>query len=328
MKRFILGLLSVFLISCTTAGGNSGTFENVPPAAATEEARLEQLSRMGIGFLTVEIPEGSPVVSIFSNTIVPNPLPEAAQAFFGDAVFYRFDQTYLFDNRERKADFYVMFFDFPKETRDFTSVKQGSVIGERGKLKPKLTIVSKSLHPYLVVNSSSMPAYEFGYYFFYPDFLMSTAGNPDFFSFLPIADINGYLIDSARNTGNTNGDTIFGTRMRYKSSLDSYPRPLTPGETAEIAMYERVIYGRSGLYVLGIEISVGGYPYLLCWQKGFDGFLRNEYILRQPVWLYATLAAYNSQNNKGYIFVRDFRPLSVEEMYDGRIGEIKKALNK
>jgi len=84
-----------------------------------------------------------------------------------------------------------------------------------------------------------------------------------------------------------------------------------------------MIYGRTGLISFISEINVGGYDYFLCWQNGFLEYLRRGYTLNNDIYLFGVIVTYNPWQKKGYIFLRDFSPWSLEEMYEGRLGELR-----
>ena len=90
-------------------------------------------------------------------------------------------------------------------------------------------------------------------------------------------------------------------------------------------MYERLVYGKNGVIANITEINAGGYTYWLCWQNGFNEYLQRGYSLNDDIWLYGVIVTYNPWEKRGYIFLRDFTPVPVEEIFEGRMRELRGA---
>ncbi|QQO10282.1 hypothetical protein [Breznakiella homolactica] len=315
MKAIVLlaAVLSVF--SCATNGGKSAGQQEVPDAAEQTEDVLS-----GFPIITISAPDGL-VYSNFSTEIVESPLSEKAQALFGNALTYRFTTEYSLYNTPKTVTYYAMVFDFiPADNVDPASVKRGDVVGVQDGKPAKVLTFSRSADPYLIINCGNRP-YEYdGFYWFESTFLFPT-GNTNWLSFNPTEDISADLIGIADHvTSEAPGFTFYPQfRVRYKTVLTDYPRPATDKEKSTIAAYENAFYRQSGITTHVSPIKAGDYDYLLCWQSGFDGYLRDEYTLGNDIWLFGSIVTYNIWDNCGYIFLRDFKTESLEDMYEGRI---------
>jgi len=186
-----------------------------------------------------------------------------------------------------------------------------------------MLVFSKTLDPYLVLNSNRPPAYYAGYFWFNPSFLSAT-GPTKWITFDPVNDLGSKLAEIASHVSDKSpGLAVYDQKVRFRTKLSQYPRGISDEERKSISAYESIIYGRNGIIADITEIKADGYTYLLCWQNGFQDYLKKEYTLNDDIWLYGVIVTYNVWEKKGYVFLRDFTMASPEEMYEGRIKELK-----
>jgi hypothetical protein len=53
--------------------------------------------------------------------------------------------------------------------------------------------------------------------------------------------------------------------------------------------------------------------------------LKNEYRPPDDIWIYGSIVTYSAWDNCGYLFVRDFKFETLEDMYKNRLEIIKSA---
>jgi len=262
--------------------------------------------------------------SMFSGIVVDNSFTQSELDIFENRLIIQVEDHYTLYNEHCGSTFYVMVFNnIEKSVSDGMSVEAGTIIGHVEGGKASLVVFSETLDPYLVVSSNSPPVYYAGYFWFDPVFL-SPSGNTRWLTFDPVDSIDTGLIRIADQVlSEAPGLTLFNQRVRFKTELSQYPRAITAEERAAIGGYERLLYGRTGVIANITEINAGGYTYWLCWQNGFNDYLQRGYSLNDDIWLYGVIVTYNAWEERGYILLRDFTPVPVEEIFEGRMKELR-----
>jgi len=261
--------------------------------------------------------------SFFTGKVVDEKFQQNEFNIFDGRLIIQMELNYVLYDKKNGGVFYLMIFDFIKDAPAGKNIVPGDIIGKVDKNNAGLLVFSETLDPYLVVSSNSPPVFYKGYFWFNPSFL-SASGPAKWLSFNPIEDIDKELTEITRNLMNEKpGITVFDKRIRFKAKLSQYPRVMSEKEKMPVSVYENIIYGRSGIITDISEINAGGYNYFFCWQNGFREYLEREYVLGEEIWLYGTIVTYDVWSKKGYIFIRDFTPIRPEEIYEGRIRELK-----
>jgi hypothetical protein len=319
----IIASVILFLALCVTAGNENAAGQETQ--AAGEAVSVE---RFPVG--AIQSPDGL-VRSIFDTPLeaADNPLSADAQKLLGTNVVYRLSSAYELYDKEHTAEYYAVLFDFTKTADITSSMKDGDVIGKIDGSDPKLLVFCRTIDPYLVINCERSPYYYDGFYWFYPAFLFRS-GDTVWLSFAPADNIDDVLIVIAEHVrDDPPGFTYYpSVRVRFKTQLAEYPRPLTDIEKGRIAGYESRFYRREGLSTHATERYAGGYQYLLCWQEGFDEYLKNEYTLNDDIWIYGSVVTYDVWVKCGYLFIRDFKEETLENMYEERLEIVKEILSR
>jgi len=274
--------------------------------------------------ITYNPPPNGAIYSIFDGIVVNNSFTKSELEIFNNKVIIQIDSHYVLYNESRETTYYIMVFDFKKNISDGMLVKTMDVIGhaELGN-SAKVLAFSESLDPYLVINSSTPPVYYAGYFWFNPHF-MAPSGDTKWVSFNPVEDIETELTKIAEHVLEEEaGLAFFDKKIRFKVNLSEYPRNITDEEREAIYFHELFSYRRTGVISHITEFKVGEYVYLLCWQNGFYEYLQWQNVLNSDIWVYGSVVSYSTWNNMGYIFLRDFSVTSLEEMYEGRMWELR-----
>ena len=237
---------------------------------------------------------------------------------FDNRLIIKIDENFTLFNEFTENSYYLMIFDFFSIIPDGSKIELGDLIGHTGSSSAKIIVFSETLDPYLVVTSESKPVFYNGYFWFHPGFFSPTGGT-NWLSFDPVESITAVLAEAAEYSSSNPGFTWLNQRVRFKYAISHYPKNITENERNEISIYENMLYGRSGIIGYITEINTGSLNYVLCWQNGFLNYLRREYTLNNDIWLYGVLVRYDPWLNKGYIFLRDFTYISIEEMYEERL---------
>jgi len=205
---------------------------------------------------------------------------------------------------------------FNKTVSNNENIKRGDIIGVGN--EPKLIIFSRTIDPFLVINCISMPKYYDGFYFFDAMFLLSS-GSTNWFSFEQVVSIENIINEIIQIH---QGVSFFPTfRYSFLGKLNEYPREITNIERQEISAFEHMLIGRNIITHIN-EIQIDQNRIFLCWQNGFDQHLRNQYLLNNDIWFYSMSIMYNANEKKGFIFLRDFKLETLENMYNNRINII------
>jgi hypothetical protein len=275
--------------------------------------------------VTMNAPNGN-VFSYLDAAIVDNPLPKEKQKIFNDNIVYSLSSTYTLYNKESTVKYYVIVFDFIKTVNDINNIKYRDIIGKTNGNDPKLLVFCSTLDPLFVINCDSFPYFYEGFYWFDGSFLLpSSTTNAKWLNFKPTENINKILIDMADHVMESAPSlTIFyNENYRFKTQLKEYPRQLSGDEKQRIANLEKRTFSKTGIITHVNEIRAGKYKYMLCWQSGFDQYLTKEYKLNNDIWIYGRVMTYSIWDNCGYIFIRDFKLETLEEMYEKRLKIIK-----
>jgi hypothetical protein len=223
---------------------------------------------------------------------------------------------------KRQAQFQLVYYSLDTVADGLGTVKRGDVIGTASS-QVRVVVASDTLDPYLVASSTRPPVKMAGKYWFWPAFLFPT-GSTAYLTFDTCADFTKALADVASEASDPPGYVFYPSyRIRFETTLDALPVPLTDGERKDIAGYEHDYYGKSGLYLYKNEIQAGGYTYLICWQGKFDQYLKDEYTLGGKLWLYGNIVTYDYWKKTGYVFIRDFSLKSIETILADKLTALK-----
>jgi len=300
--------LSVFLFvfcSCVSTQGSGGaksgrSIENFP-------------------VISVTTMDNGDVPSYFDAGIVDNPLSAEGKKVFGDNVVYSLNKTYKLYGKESTIDYYVIVFDFKKTISNTEKVKKMDIIGKSTGKDPKVLVFCKTMDPFFVITCNNYPYHYDDFYWFEGSFLFPS-DNPKWLNFEPTDNIEKILVDMADHAKDSSSSLNYypDSIYRFKTKLDKYPRKAADNELKNMSMYENLLYNRAGITTHVSEFQAGKYKFLLCWQKGFDQYLSKEYKLNSDIWIFGAAVTYSVFNNCGYIFVRDFSLVSLEQIYQDR----------
>jgi len=266
-------------------------------------------------------PADGQVRSPFDAEVEKAPAPDL---FGPGAVALHFQREYEIRGTPASAGFTVVLYGFTGGTPPQGLVKKGDVLGTNPDKGLRIALWSDKVDDYLVLMSTQKPVRLAERYWYNPSFLFSN-GSTAYLSFRQKDDFLQTLMGVADEaTEGPPGFVLYPDfRVRFKTSLAEYPRALTDDEKDNLAGYETRLYGRSGLLKFATTVKAGKYDYLLCWQGGFDGYLKQEYQLGSDLWIYGAIATYDAWKSVGYIFVRDFSLNSVDAMVDQRLAALR-----
>ena len=318
-------ILLMILMSCGTAKGSEQETNTQADFLEYEKIIIldENSKTSDFPFLSYNPPPDRLFRSAFIGKVDDDSFRQKELNIFDGRLIIEMETDYVLYKENKQIKYYLMIFDFNKSVSDGIPVSPGDVLGQVGDKKAKLLVFSETLDPYLVISSGSYPVFFAGYFWFDPSFLTPN-GAAKWLAFDPVDNVDNEIMEIASHVKNeTPGLAIYDKRIRFSTKLSQYPREMSDDEKKSIQSYERILYGRNGIVADVTEVNAEGCNYLLCWQNGFLEHLKKEYVLNDEIWLYGVILTYDVWKERGYIFLRDFTPVSLEEMYEGRLRILK-----
>jgi hypothetical protein len=322
MTRHPIRLALCASAAAMALAGCAGAPRALPPTSearsARGEARLPSFHEFfralpSIG-LRPDSPDGKVRSPVAGNVVAAESVFPDASAL-GKSVCVRTSVEYAMDNNIREDSFLVVIGGLESATAKPGPIKAGDAIGTTPGGEFYCAIAADFASPYLVVMSPCRAERAEGRWWFDPSFLFSS-GTTSWLTFDPIASFGDAVKDIGDHVRSESVSMqVFFDRYRFAARLEEYPIPLTDEEKGGIRAYERVLYEKDGIYEFGQRVHAGGYEVLLCWQEGFDRYLRDEYEPGGLIWLFGNLVTYDPKSETAYFFIRDFALESVEEMY-------------
>lgn len=326
MRSFATFLLLLALCSCGSSPSPSAGNESKSTAVQnqTQNQNPAQAQNQGIEKFpcTILSVRGGNVLSFFENDIVDYPLPADSEILFGDNIVYRFTSSYKLYDKESTVEYFVIIFNFKKTVGETKNVKPGDIIGKT-KDNIKILVFCKTIDPFLVINCSNLPYYYNDFYWFEATFLFpsQSSANTRWLSFEPTDNIEKILIDIADDAikSDPGKASVVGKRYRFKTKLTEYPHAISGVEKYIIPAYDKALFNRNDVTNSISEFKAGPYKFILCWQKGFEQYLLDEYKLNNDLWIYGVIVNFNPFDNSGYIYIIDFKQETLEQMLENRL---------
>lgn len=208
-------------------------------------------------------------------------------------------------------------------------ITQGEIIGIMGN-SPYLSSRLRELDPFMIRTSFTKPLWDGSFWWYSPDWIQPSTTN--FLSFRPVDSLEE-AIDDFYNRWFIEGDEAKGVTLHYFPNLDrirvlykimEFPKPLIT-ESKALRLTELQFYAKQGIFTLVNRIDRGAkYSAVLYWQKGFDRYLKEEYSLESPIWLYCSIYALDHEKREIIICVRDFALQNDQVIIENRIMELLK----
>lgn len=229
-------------------------------------------------------------------------------------------QSYLNDRIE--TDVFELFYGNLSRIEAGLALEQDVQVGAQiGIANSGSYVTARSRTPlsFMVRLSERQPVKHDGYWYFSPDWMFPN--KTDFLSFRPVKSLEESLKDFYRRweieKEEKKGFTVHYhpelDRIRFAWKLNQYPKALT--EIASLSFTENQFYFRTNLFVLENrleELKISGYTPIIYWQSGFDKHLREEYVLKNTLYVYASIYTIDHANKLILICARDFA-LSPDE---------------
>ncbi|TGL97400.1 hypothetical protein EHQ76_14795 [Leptospira barantonii] len=209
-------------------------------------------------------------------------------------------------------------------------VQRGTQIGI-GTPDSYVTSRSKTLLPFMVRLSERQPVKQNDFWYFSPDWMFPH--KTDFLSFRPVKSFEEALKDFYHRweveKEEKKGFTIHHhpdlDRIRFALKLNQYPKTLT--ETTSLTFTEKQFYGKENLFVFENkldEFKISGYTPVIYWQSGFDKHLKEEYVLKNTLYVYASIYTIDHDKKLILICARDFALVPDEKVIGDRMNSFQK----
>lgn len=320
MSTFLM-LLILLLASCATT-------PSVEPPVAVEPAETPPVVEPAPAPTAPAYPhlvvngatEGGEMVSPVSATLVgvETEAPGLVRAILSCEIRYYLPETEVTHSYE------LVVGGLREVTADTGPLQAGQRLGVAS-ARPYVTARSAVLDPYLV-RTSVNPPFRDTKWWFSPDWLIPSV--TQWLSFRPVPTLEGAIEDFYQRWAveqEPEGEATIHyfpnlDRIRAPFALKTYPTPVEP--SAGLGLTEMAYY-RKGLFTLQSWVDLNGeYDAMLYWQTGFDGYLREEYVLGTPLWLYCSVYTLDHAKKLIVVCVRDFALRPDEAIIEQRISSI------
>jgi hypothetical protein len=297
---FIVISASLSLFACVSAPAPKG--EKAPPPAQALKPNLLTCAA------SMETAPDAEIKSVDSGSIASryDPLP----AEFGDPLVLLVKREYYQYGAKKTSAFELVYSGLridpalapAKKAEVESDARLGVATGE----EVLLTARSEALDPYLVACSDTLPVLEDGYWYYVPGMYMPT--QMKWLSYEPVDQASfRSMYDHATDEENSRGLTLFTWWSLLKTELPEYPTAVDGGGKTEC---EQVI-------------DLGGMALHLSYQSGFLKYLKDEYKLGDPIYLYLQITGIDGPKEEFTCYVRDFSLLPPEEIVERRLQSIK-----
>jgi len=208
-------------------------------------------------------------------------------------------------------------------------VKAGEALGKASAV-PYVTARSKSLEPALLRMTRSTPILNGSMWHYLPDWLLPEA--TQWLSFRQVDSFEAAVADFYRRW-EIEGNEARGFTFHYFPDLDRIRVPLPLPEypvkavrTAALEFIEKAYYdGRASFSFSNSLGTVAGHTVRLYWQEHFNKYLRDEYELGKPLWVYCSVYVIDHERKEIIVCARDFALKSDEEVVEERMAGIGKS---
>lgn len=200
-----------------------------------------------------------------------------------------------------------------------TVIEKGTVIGTATESPVQVNLRCRTIDLFLCDSAQNIPELVNGWYYFGVGMLMS--GSPKFLNYQPVTSAKDEIpfwdfpesLEQMSQRGRSEyeakakGEVVSrypDFQICFETTLDRYPstdlRLSTNVSPAERLMLART-YSNCPYY---LSVDFDGVPMQLFFQDGFDQYLKDEYTLGDPIWLYLQVSEFINGELIGY--VRDF----------------------
>ncbi|WP_304225925.1 hypothetical protein [Gracilinema caldarium] len=264
--------------------------------ALSDPARIPSL------YASLECKAGDEIKAFDSGEIITDfaPLPEGIL----NPVVLQVQRPYYYHGKEQKSTFELIYFPMVRTNHD-QSVKEDQIIGKTLGTKLNVILRSSTLNPLMISVSITLPVRYNGYFYYTPGLYVSSVMK--WLLFPPIEETNfEAMYKHALETPESL--LYFNTWCLYKTSLQDYPTPFQQNN-------KELYYSR--IYYKDIPID-------LIFQPGFLKYLKDEYTLGTPIYLYLQTESIFGNPATVRVWVRDFSLKSPDDIVDDKIKVITK----
>lgn len=237
---------------------------------------------------------------------------------------------YYYDGKEYDGVYEIIYTDVTV-SKDIKKMNQGdiikyeTVIGKSKSGKSKVVIRTPDLDVNLLCMAQLKPVFYEGFWYYGGELLMPTT--PKFLEFQPITskkseiyfadypDTLANLAASSSASDEKNYSSFPSAAVMFKTTLSAYPEPQKKSSTTELFL-ENQYFSRCPT---SLKVKIYGTTVVLHFQQGFEDYLKNEYKLKDTIYLYCNLVY--SYKGELHVFVRDYTLKPAEEIVKPRLEE-------
>ncbi|MCQ2591045.1 MAG: hypothetical protein MJ179_11525 [Treponema sp.] len=263
--------------------------------------------------------KNSSITSDYSGKVVKS--PEKLPSLMKNSVVVEINKTYFFENEDRTSTYEMIYFDVKQTAKKGAEISSGDELGKAMNDVVYIIVRSKTIDPYLVSVNSILPVKVNGFYYWFPGMLANDTMK--YLDYSPL-DLEGvkWMYNHTTNPDSdpdwTPGYSSFRWQILMETSLKSYPKKLK-----ENAMSK---YGVPIESELTVEYE--GMQFSLAFQPQFLDYLKEEYKLKDKIYLYLVVDGIGAFDKTFSCYVRDFSLISPTEIVKRNMNTIKERLGE
>jgi hypothetical protein len=171
--------------------------------------------------------------------------------------------------------------------------------------------------------SSKQAVWKNNFWWFSPDWILSTVISV--LSYRPVLSLEAAVDDFYQRWAQEHQEKVGATlhffpaldRVRVKFALDEYPEKAD--RSSSLLLTEGSFYKKTGIFTLQNFVDLPTeYDVMLYWQNRFDEYLKNEYKLGSPIWLYCNILTLDHDRNLILVCVSEFALTANETIVEER----------
>lgn len=264
--------------------------------ALYDSARIPSL------YASLECKAGEEIKAFDTGEIITDfaPLPKDMV----NPVVLRIQRPYYYHGKEEQSTFELIYFPIERIGSE-TSVEKNQIIGKTLGTKLNVILRSSTLDPLMISISITLPVQYNGYYYYTPGLYV-----PSVMKWLLFPPIETTIFEDMYKHALETPESLmyFDTWCLYKTTLQDYPTPFQQNNNE--FYYSRIYYK--------------DIPIDLIFQPGFLKYLKEEYTLGTPIYLYLQTESIFGTPATVRVWVRDFSLISPDDIVDDKIRVISK----
>ena len=235
-------------------------------------------------------------------------------------------KDYYYEDEEKTLNYSFVFGGLENIiVRTGNEIKNGDYLGTASS-ESYITAFNKSIDNFMLRMTDSKPVKYKDMWYFSPNWAIQ--GHTAWMTFRPVDNFHDAVIDFYTRWAVEENEPIGSTihyfpnldRIRAKIRLADYP--INAKRDSTIKLVEDSYYNGMDIFVLETtmdEIQIDDHKVVIYWQLDFDKYLKEEYVLNNDLYIYASIYAIDHEDKEILVCVRDFAQNSDEKIIAERL---------